>query len=821
MAVCTLDDYLATHWASISKEELKQPVPTVLGNKVAPQIDEWECLANFISVPQVEVHDITVKYRNHPRNQPLALIKRWREIHGQNATYIMLIEGLEQIGKRDIIETILAYYKREKKVQGVKKWLYGLMFLWSFIVNFWSSGLRIIQRLFLLYISWKIAQEIVPNFLPLNETVPLFSDLLKLQYNTLSRQFMNNVNALDVLKSRNNDLPKAAELFVGREQDLKNATDKLSSYSVVNINGAPGFGKSQLAIQAGHVLVDTVPVRYITADEKLLLQGIDNNMRIDFLDLHEWSKRIDSRTVLILDDCDRILESEFRNKFLDTLCELVQLSNHNLHIAVVSIETLRLSMSNCNFTTLEVHPISNTSSVKLLRKLVPPETSDEDLYSIADLVEGCPLALRVVGTLLNEKGTEYTQELIEELRVRLTAVMKTDSRKQFHELMDFVSECMKTRELEFCGKAISQFPGSFSQLAGEGIIHHSDLCIKEFVTFSLLEERYYASFPTYYMHRLIKGYFNESVAVADRREFNGRFHQYYVKFFLRFTKEYNLDDRTRYMALTSEAHNIAFFLSLLNTNVNIYSNVSAQELAVLAFLEKESYTELQNIKFLFQQFMEHLNEVCYYLNYITCGDLYARIIPQLRHVCKCRNISDYLQNLFHVSSKSSCTTIFKCDIVGQLLTQPVVLSKLPYSEKAYIDRLAFFHCGWLTDVTRGPYETIILVVHLVSAAIPMISNQYFRGFVSILIYYFIKDSVIKHFDLELAMKFVCLVTFRVIICTSLINFVYIIIRCFSRRPLEVVGRFLDVGIVFLFLFAEYFYINLYEVNICQFLPYCY
>ena len=67
--------------------------------------------------------------------------------------------------------------------------------------------------------------------------------------------------------------------FVGREQDIIEVVRKAMNANDLNINGAPGFGKSIVAIHAGHWLFknkDCISVRYIN-----ILGGsiIDNIVR--------------------------------------------------------------------------------------------------------------------------------------------------------------------------------------------------------------------------------------------------------------------------------------------------------------------------------------------------------------------------------------------------------------------------------------------------------------------------------------------------------------------------------------------------------------
>ena len=64
------------------------------------------------------------------------------------------------------------------------------------------------------------------------------------------------------------DLPFSKNLFVGRQRDISEIIKKLSRAHLVSISGAPGFGKSTLAIRVGHKMLELgASVRYIDTTE--------------------------------------------------------------------------------------------------------------------------------------------------------------------------------------------------------------------------------------------------------------------------------------------------------------------------------------------------------------------------------------------------------------------------------------------------------------------------------------------------------------------------------------------------------------------------
>ena len=67
------------------------------------------------------------------------------------------------------------------------------------------------------------------------------------------------------------DLPIIHPLFMGRENDVYQVLHKVATAHIVNINGAPGFGKSTLVIHVGYEIVKKgTSVRYINVEDKIL-----------------------------------------------------------------------------------------------------------------------------------------------------------------------------------------------------------------------------------------------------------------------------------------------------------------------------------------------------------------------------------------------------------------------------------------------------------------------------------------------------------------------------------------------------------------------
>ncbi len=75
--------------------------------------------------------------------------------------------------------------------------------------------------------------------------------------------------------SVSHDLPIINSHMVGRELEMSGIIQRMSVAHIININGAPGFGKSLLAVHIGYEMVRRgSTVRYIDAADKFLASKV-------------------------------------------------------------------------------------------------------------------------------------------------------------------------------------------------------------------------------------------------------------------------------------------------------------------------------------------------------------------------------------------------------------------------------------------------------------------------------------------------------------------------------------------------------------------
>lgn len=505
----------------------------------------------------------------------------------------------------------------------------------------------------------------------------------------------------------------------------------MSIAHIININGAPGFGKSLLAIQTGYEMVwRGSTVRYIDAADKflaskyfdmestsseeqkqakpasvnsksfsltqksqsammrkplpkndwILTESTDTVMK----NLVTWSKKIQCPTVLILDNCDDLISSDMaQDNLVQSMKKMLQNSKYLLHIIVTSRQQLYILD---DFESLVIKELSKAASIKLLQ-LLAPNISANHSEVVASLVEGCPLALKVVGMLLHKQEdrlSEYFQE--ELLKHPIKVLDKASTQKdRFGAIMDLVYKQLGYN-MQQCGHYISLFPGSFAHQAGSEIIP-IDHCLENFLEQSLFDKYYvgdqiqnHSHHTCYKMHRLIREYFREkgrsNFAVRDlQQDFKNRYCSYFADYILNLTSVDEIPEEHLYL-YSLETHNVHHFLNLLLAKV-VHT---PKELTVLAYAVGEKLLSVNSVRSKFPQMMGVIRDICHHnaMKHKKCGQLFSFIIKHLYLECKCNNTYDYMTQIF--SSPMACKDLFPCSTVAEIYWQPAIFMRLSQQE---------------------------------------------------------------------------------------------------------------------------------------------
>ena len=521
------------------------------------------------------------------------------------------------------------------------------------------------------------------------------------------------------------DLPNITHLpFVGRHDNISAILTMMSKAHIISITGAPGFGKSTLAIHVGYKALKLgISVRYIdvidstftvyhgsdpqrqtnmTSNKTFVQRKSDLPVSVNihdkmkdkndcFDDLLKWSKTLTSRALLILDNCDDQLIDSKKTPFIVFLQRLIANSNQHLHIILTS--ELHMLITD-DFESLKVKELSLNESIELIT-LVAPRISTEDALLIVDLVERCPLALKVIGNLLhNEYEDQVTDSVKDSLRNSLIKELNKPPtpKERFGHIMSMVLERIKVHEAPRCGYSLSLFPGSFKHDAALRILPtlQPRECLSVYQSHSLLDRYVHFKVDHYKMHKLIKEYMFIQ-ASKDKLDtgllfhsFNQNFEDFFTEYVINYVKHFlihNLTEDEKYYFHLDD-HNINYLISILLNQTELSTN----DTHALVGLVYADMLELDNLRMYFQHFMEQIIVVCNFLGTEECRHFYPNITSVLLNECEC----DYngALNLKRVP----CNHRVWCGIIKDLNEYHRVFMNLDENHQAYLHRIQLWYC---------------------------------------------------------------------------------------------------------------------------------
>ena len=345
------------------------------------------------------------------------------------------------------------------------------------------------------------------------------------------------------------NLPSFHSPFVGRDANVSKITNMLLTdpfVRAVHITGAPAIGKTRLAVQVGFNLVEHgVDVRYVHVTEQwlwvqpnkptpgpsdsfksekdttaLIKSGTFDLIVMGYLwlfpkerikdvlpsasDLIEWVEDLKVPTVVILDNCDDVLEGHLQ----DDLFELIQ-KLHNASNLVKTISTSRVHFTPTGVKPFPLGALDVVSSTDLLQSECE-NIKNKEARKIAGLVGCNPLGLRLAAGLACDMPVQALISELEDDSIKILSCESIPSQEKMDSLIE-TSVIRLEQDIKLCAKNISLFPSSLSQEAGKRVLSGLGVqditsCFNKLVHQSLLEWYYIDSDSRYIYHQLIKDF---------------------------------------------------------------------------------------------------------------------------------------------------------------------------------------------------------------------------------------------------------------------------------------------------------------------------
>ena len=438
------------------------------------------------------------------------------------------------------------------------------------------------------------------------------------------------------------NLPSPPWPFVGRNKELEEITALFydGKKDIIVINGPPAFGKSALVIHVGHsmlrknfdVLYIDAPALFQWSDSKTVYSDV-LSFSVPGDNYEDWLlvlvKSLNHTSLLILDNLDNPL---VQNK-VATLTYILKLyesaQQHRLKILITTQHHIPLPDRFQQFIIGELDP---SRAVELLKKLTNnnvnisrPNISTPNISTPEKLVEMagfCPLAIKVVATLLNKPKMISSDWLLAELENEPFSTSTFPSRFCWKALMDIAYNKL-SKEAQDCGKYVSFFPGSFDDVARRLILPNPN-CIETLVVSSLIEKYTRNNMVRYTMHKLITQYFEATMDWNLKQNFKEAFLTYYSTL-----AYYIASGSTLYDNLFIEIHNLQQMVTIALSKAQTRIRASLKAVAFIHSKHLLPSNTLWLDLFHFYNTPE-FNDVCQLLGENICADLLIEVLDMVR-----------------------------------------------------------------------------------------------------------------------------------------------------------------------------------------------
>jgi predicted ATPase/DNA-binding SARP family transcriptional activator len=217
------------------------------------------------------------------------------------------------------------------------------------------------------------------------------------------------IATIPAVRTRRGNLPATATSFVGRDDELDKVRALLDEHRLVTLTGAPGVGKSRLAVETGRSVEDAFPDgvwlvdfgRAVGAADALRL--LANAVDVRGSDaLRRVALRLRGATTLVvLDACEHVLEEAAR------IASTLLAECPGVSILATSREALHV-VSEARFP---VSPLGSAAvdlfldRARAARPGFEPDPEDAELAAeIVERLDGLPLAIELAAARMNVLG---------------------------------------------------------------------------------------------------------------------------------------------------------------------------------------------------------------------------------------------------------------------------------------------------------------------------------------------------------------------------------------------------------------------------------
>jgi predicted ATPase/DNA-binding CsgD family transcriptional regulator len=337
---------------------------------------------------------------------------------------------------------------------------------------------------------------------------------------------------------RKSNLPHLTTSFIGRETDMANVLTMLMdpNYRLVTLVGLGGIGKTRLAIQCAHQVVDAFAdgvyfVSLAFVNPHLLASAIADTLELPDFDQGDVNQQLlqalrHKRLLLVLDN--------FEHLIIDAnIVAQILVHAPNVKILVTSREILNLreewvyALSGLTVPTPDAVDIDTFDASALfieralqIRRHFSPEAETGWIAQICQLVGGMPLAIELLSPWANVLSCK---EIVEELENKYDLLSRPvndlpERHQNIQTVFDHSWELLSEKEKMTFAK-LAVFRSSFSREAGAKVAEASLQMLMSFVSKSLITAVQDQRFD---LHPLLRKYAEEKVSEVPEMMYTAR-----------------------------------------------------------------------------------------------------------------------------------------------------------------------------------------------------------------------------------------------------------------------------------------------------------
>ena len=340
-------------------------------------------------------------------------------------------------------------------------------------------------------------------------------------------------------------LPSQPVPFVGREDEFFKVlsailNSSMSNPHIVTITGPPAHGKTALATTVGYKLIEKgysvyfVPLDQVSTmrDARVkILSVLRGKILVKFVsneDIYSWS-RYKQYCVVILDGVDSLMYSNNRNdsqEFDSFVDQLVKQSKGVNAILTTQYHKQYLD----DFTLVHLPNLTLNASLTVLQHKF--DLPLEKATLLAESVEGIPLALKIVASLLSGNVSisgEVDKIILKLQEDPIPTLSHEHINKKLSLVFDLAISYLKSSD-RVCFEVSVLFPYSFTKDTAEAILRHFNVnsnCLHELELRSLLQFSIYTK--QYHFPALLQSYGRQTVPSKTKMAFADIFIIFYMK----------------------------------------------------------------------------------------------------------------------------------------------------------------------------------------------------------------------------------------------------------------------------------------------------